>query len=90
MPYKVLVPEASILNDLQVYTDDDGKVLGIDHESVLRKEGEIIPDDQVSPVVKEAYASGDEHTLSILEKVSDSKQEKKEAPAKPAAPKKDQ
>lgn len=68
MPYRVKADELSVLRALGPAREVDG-VKYYDHDSLLWYKDDVIPDDQISPVVTEAYARGDEHVLSVLEKI---------------------
>lgn len=71
MPYKVTAPEVSLLRDLGVYKDNEGKVIGYDRDSVIRLQDEIVADEDVAQIVKDAYEAGDPHTRGILEYVDE-------------------
>ena len=86
MPYEVLVDGLSVLKANDTYKDNDGKVIGYDHVGVIREQGEILEDSEVSPVIQKLYEDGDEHVTSTLKKVSGTAA-KKEAAHKEAAPK---
>lgn len=75
MPYRVLVDQTQVLNDLSPRVLDDGRQIGYDHESLVWYKDEVIPDDKISPVVVKLYDEGDAHTRSILERVGDKPQE---------------
>jgi hypothetical protein len=71
MPYRVTCAEdtsISVLRSLSTVKDEDGKVLGYDHESVSYHNGDVIEDDDVSPAVVTLYDAGDAHTTSILKR----------------------
>lgn len=71
MPYEVTAEGAvSILKANDTYYDSEGKLLGYDHESNTFLPGEIVKDDDVSPVVAELYDNGDEHVTSILKRLT--------------------
>lgn len=83
MPYEVIADVAiSLLHATDVFKTDDGKVVGYDHISHIRTPGEVVPDDEVSPVVKEAYEDDDDHVTSLIKYVE--KAEDEESVEKPA------
>lgn len=67
MPYKVTAPEASILRDLNIYKDNEGKITGYDRDSLVYVQGDVIADKDVAQVVKDAYDAGDPHTRGLIE-----------------------
>jgi hypothetical protein len=73
MGYKVLVDGTTVLKVSA--THESGQV---EHVSVQYREGDVIPDEDVAPVVQEAYEAGDERTLKLLEKEGSSKSSSKE------------
>lgn len=87
MPYKVLVAELGLLEQIGEIKDNFGNHVAFEHQTVTYYQDDLVPDDKVSPVVKELYENGDEHTIGILEYVSD--ETEKEAPkARGGRPKK--
>jgi hypothetical protein len=87
MPYKVLVPELNVLHKLGELVDSNGKLINYEHETVLYIQDELVPDNKISPVIVHAYDDGDDHTLSVLERVDEVVEEVKPAPAKRGRPK---
>lgn len=80
MPYEVICPEGTsvtILQALNEVKDLEGRVIGYDHKAVYRHSGDVLSDDEVSPVIRNLLDEGDEHVCSILRKVGG----KKQAPA---------
>jgi hypothetical protein len=81
LPYRVKIDELSVLRALGPAREEDGRKY-YDHDSVTWYKDDVIPDDQISPVVIEAYERGEEHTLSVLEKVQGgSRKAQADAPA---------
>lgn len=77
MPYEVLGDEVNVLQAIgSAKKGADGSTTTYEHKSVLYLKGDLIADDVVSPVVKDSYEAGDEHTRSILKKVSASQAKK--------------
>jgi hypothetical protein len=71
MPYEVLGDSAvSVLRANGEYRDEHEHLTGYDHESIVYLPGDIIADVDVSPVVVKNYEDGDEHTRSVLQRVS--------------------
>jgi hypothetical protein len=66
MPYLVIAEEVSLLKKVGEFTDEDGNVKFYDHESVVYFMGDVIPDDDVSPVVADKYESGDAHVRTLI------------------------
>jgi len=76
MPYEVICSEdtsVTILQALNEVKDLDGKIIGYDHKAVYRECGDVLDDDEVSPVVRDLLEAGDPHVCSLLRKVSGSK-----------------
>lgn len=76
MPYEVICPEGTSVTVLQAInevTDLDGKVIGYDHRAVYHTSGDVLDDNEVSPVVRDLLDAGDEHVCSILRKVNGKK-----------------
>lgn len=71
MPYEVTAPELNVLQAVGQHEDKDGTVYGFDHVSNVWKSGDILTDDEVSPVVVALYDAGDEHTRSVLKRIED-------------------
>lgn len=84
MPYEVTADEVVILKAENVYKDDRDNVIGYDHTSVLYRKGEIVKDEDISPVVLEQIEAGDEHLLSLISPVEEksAKKEEKKQPTK--------
>lgn len=81
MPYEVICPEGTSVTVLQAINevrDLDGKVIGYDHKAIYHESGDVLDDNEVSPVVRDLLEAGDPHVSSILRKVSG-----KKAAAKP-------
>lgn len=76
MPYEVICPEGTSVTVLQAINevkDLDGRVVGYDHKAVYRTSGDVLDDNEVSPVVRDLLDAGDEHTCSVLRKVNGKK-----------------
>lgn len=71
MPYEVIAESTFVLKSRGELTDEDGKVLGYDHESVPHVLGDIIADEDISPVVKALYEDGNPFTVATLKKVGE-------------------
>ena len=84
MPYKVIADGA--IDVLKAYGEVvdpyTGEAVAYEHGSEVYLPGDEIPDEDVSPVVRQAYEDGDEHIHSLLEKVSAKAEAKSSAPAK--------
>lgn len=84
MPYEVICTEdtsVTILQAINEVKDLDGKVIGYDHNAVYRNSGDVLDDNEVSPVIRDLLEAGDPHVSSILRKVGGAKK----TAAKPAA-----
>lgn len=82
MPYEVICSEdtsVTILQAINEVKDLDGRVIGYDHTAVYRNSGDVLDDNEVSPVIRDLLEAGDPHVSSILRKVGGSKK----AAAKP-------
>lgn len=78
MPYKVISETSvSLLTEHGTRTDPISGVVHRDHTGFIALPGEVIPDDQLSTIEKDAYEAGDEHIHSLIEHVSDSSAAKK-------------
>lgn len=76
MPYEVICSEdtsVTILQALNEVKDLEGRVIGYDHKAVYRESGDVLDDDEVSPVIRDLLEAGDPHVCSILRKVSGGK-----------------
>lgn len=73
MPYKVKIPELTVLEKIGEIIRPDGSVLSHEHRSVTYFEDDEIADNKVSPVIVAAYDDGDEHTLKVLERIPEEK-----------------
>lgn len=76
MPYEVICSEdtsVTILQALNEVKDLEGRVIGYDHKAVYRECGDVLDDDEVSPVIRDLLEAGDPHVCSILRKVSGGK-----------------
>lgn len=72
MPYEVICPEDSSVTVLQAMNevkDLEGRVVGYDHKAIYCESGDVLQDDEVSPVVRDLFEAGDPHVCSILRKV---------------------
>jgi hypothetical protein len=81
MPYEVICPEGTsvtILKALNEVKDLDGRVIGYDHRADYHESGDVLDDNEVSPVLLDLLEAGDPHVNSILRKVG-----AKKAAAKP-------
>lgn len=63
--------EVQVLKSLGSLKDVNGNFLAYDHVNVTYQPGQVIPADDVSPVVIEKLESGDEYTNSLLEFAGD-------------------
>lgn len=80
MPYKVTGgPTVSVLEKIGEIIDDNGKTVGFEHQSNIWAYGDTIPDEKVSPVVAKLYDEGDEHTRSVLKRLTKAAAAKAEA-----------
>lgn len=73
MPYEVICPEGTsvtILKALNEVKDLDGRVIGYDHRADYHESGDVLDDNEVSPVLRDLLEEGDPHVSSILRKVS--------------------
>lgn len=70
MPYEVLKDGATIPKALGELKDNSGNVLGYQHQAKVYRKGEILADEDVSPVVVEALENDDPWTSALLAKVS--------------------
>lgn len=81
MPFEVLVDGATIMRAVKVYKDDGGKVIegstGYEHEGSVRLRGEILEDDEVSPLIVQQYDAGNEHTRRMIKRISKSQADTK-------------
>lgn len=77
MPYEVLQEEVTLLRANDTFKNEKNEVTGYDQESVLRTKGEIVEDDQVHPNVVKLYDDGDEHTRSVIKRLSKAQADKK-------------
>lgn len=71
MPYEVLKDGVTVPKALSELKDNSGNVHGYDHRSKIYRKGEIIADEDVSPVIKEALENDDPHTTSVLKETSE-------------------
>lgn len=72
MPYEVICEPGttvSVLDNVGDVKDGDQKVIGYWHEGRLYENGEIVPDEHISPVVVKLYDEGDPHTTSVLRRI---------------------
>lgn len=72
MPYEVICPidsSVSVLNALGEVKDDQGNIIGYDHSAKVWSSGDVIPDEEVSPVVIKLLDEGDEYTCSQLRRI---------------------
>lgn len=88
MPYHVISPTPiTLLKKVgELRAQNSNELVGYEHDSVLRFPGEVVDDEDVSPVVVEAYEKGDKHTLGIIKKVTDAEAKKIRAKADDAEP----
>lgn len=71
MPYKTLIEDAQILEQIGEILADDGSLVAYEHKSVIYPErGTIIADEHVSPVVQKAYDEKDPHIRRVLRKLT--------------------
>ena len=77
MPYEVTAPSLALLRSIGEYRDEDGKLIEHQHESVVRMQGAIVEDEDVSPVVKELYAKGDAHVTSVIKRLTPAQAKRK-------------
>ena len=71
MPYEVIgYPAVDVLEKIGEIIDDKGQTVGLEHRTNTWVTGDVIPDEKVSPVVVDAYNSGDAHVLSVLKKIT--------------------
>lgn len=89
MGYKVTCNDnnsVSVLKLLSVVRDPNtGELLNIDHFTEQHYNGEIIPDEELAPVLRELYEDGDAHVHSLFTYVDDPGQSKAEREAAEAA-----
>lgn len=81
MPYQVIADRAiDILNDVGELTHPFHPELRFyEHESNVWLPEEIIPDEEISPVVVDKYDDGDEHIRSLIKRVGKPRAEKPKA-----------
>lgn len=77
MPYEVIGLEVGIQKALAFEQDKDGNTIVDDRETRAYIQGDVIPDEDVHPVVVKAYEDGDEHVRSLLKKISNAAAEAK-------------
>lgn len=70
MPYEVLLDGATVPKSVGPLTDANGVQVGHQHQSKVYMKGDILADDDVSPVVVELLENKDPHTSTVLKKVS--------------------
>lgn len=72
MPYEVIgeSPAVDVLKALDPMVNDEGKQFGYYHETRTYTPGDIIEDEDVSPVIAKLYDDRDEHTRSVLRKLA--------------------
>lgn len=71
MPYKVMTAELTVLEKIgEIRSPDNEHHLAWEHRSHTYFQDEIIEDEKLSPIVKEAYEAGDKHTRAVLKKLS--------------------
>lgn len=81
MPYKVLVPELQVLEAIAELRDINNNHVGYDHKSNQYFLGEEVPDNKVSPAIKDALEAADPddptyvHLKDKLAHVGDGNQE---------------
>lgn len=68
--YEVIANEVSILKAHSTYTNDNGNVIGYDHESITYLKGAVIDEEDISPVVIKQFNDGDERTISLIRKLN--------------------
>lgn len=68
MPFLIIGDEVSLHKKVGEFTNEEGKILAYDHESVVYLQGEIVPDEEVSPVTLQQYERGDKHIRSLIVK----------------------
>jgi hypothetical protein len=83
MPYRVLGDEVSIHKAVGEFYDNNGKIIGYDHDSVIYLKDDIVADEDVSPDVVKIYDSGDERIRTLIVRV-DAKGKPVEPVAEPA------
>jgi hypothetical protein len=72
MPYEVIANEGTtvtVLHSNGTFLDRDDKVIGYDHTSVPHEHGDVISDEEISPVVVKLYEAKDPRTLAVLRRV---------------------
>ncbi len=83
MPYVVTChPDESVLvlKSQGEFLDREGKHAGYDHRNDVHLDGDVISDEEISPVLVKLYEDGDAHVRSVLRKEGD---EEKAAERKP-------
>lgn len=81
MPYEVIAPAVSVLYKIGEVRTDEGKLIGHEHKSVLHGQGDVVTDEDISPVVVQMYNDGDAHVRSVLKKVAKARAAKAEEKA---------
>lgn len=81
MPYEVTCPELSVLKAVGEFRDPvTGEVFSYDHKARTYYEGEVVPDDNVSPVIRMALDEANEgnptyvHLSGKLKKLGDTEE----------------
>ncbi len=74
MAWKIKVDSVAVPRCLLEYEDEGGNKK-YQHVSKVYTKGQIVPDRNVSPLIQKLYEDGDEHTLSVYEKVSNDEEE---------------
>jgi hypothetical protein len=69
MPYQVLIDEVSVLKALSENLDASGNVIGYDHVSRTWLKDQVIPDEEVSPVIRKLVEDGDASMAARLKYV---------------------
>lgn len=71
MPYKVLQQEVTLLEKIgEIRSADNEHHLAWEHRSHTYFKDEIVEDEKLSPVVKDAYEAGDAHTRHLIKKLT--------------------
>ncbi len=88
MPYEVIGDGAvDVLKSYGEVRDPyTGETVALEHGSDVYLPGDIIPDEDVSPVVKGKYEHGDEHVRSLLKYVNDKAEAKDDSDNEKPAP----
>lgn len=92
MPYQVTCPEdqsVSVLKLLNEVVDQQGNVVGYDHYAEIHYNGDVIADDDLSPVTRYLFEQGDPTVTRHFKFLSDKEADKAKtdaAAAKSPAP----